>query len=73
MGDEIYISHEMKTPGMLDIELLKYLWESIFSSALTHINLKQHFFLFLFSFLTKRHLGPAWAHVGILYCNVVCI
>ena len=47
MGDEIYISHEMKTPGLLNIELLKCVWDSILSSALTHIILKTTFFVFV--------------------------
>ena len=47
MGDEIYISREMKTPGMLDIELLKCVWDSIFSCTLTHIILKTTFFVFV--------------------------
>ena len=29
MGDEIYISHEMKAPGLLNIALLKCVWDSI--------------------------------------------
>ena len=44
-GRNIHISREMKTPGMLDIELLKCVWESIFSSTLTHIIL--NFFVFV--------------------------